>query len=194
MKRFFLASVLSLFALVAFAQLTLPAFNENRLQRQQRAMTVLGTWAIGNIAAGAALQGRSTGDAKYFHRMNAYWNVVNLGLAGISFYTIGRTDPGSFGLTESVAEHYKIQKILLFNAGLDVGYMLGGAYLLERARRPDQARPERLRGFGRSIVLQGAFLFLFDLGAYFYLSSDSGLPDILRFGPTGDGVGMTWRF
>ena len=194
MKRFLLASMFSLFALLAFAQLTLPEFNENRLQRQQRAMTVLGTWAIGNIAAGAALQGRSTGDTKYFHQMNAYWNVVNLGLAGLSFYTIARTDPAAFGLTESIGEHYKIQKILLFNAGLDVGYMLGGAYLLERAKRPDETNPARLRGFGKSIVLQGAFLFLFDLGAYFYLSSDSGLQDILQIGATNEGLGLTYRF
>ena len=194
MKRFFLASCLSLFALLAFAQLTLPEFNQNRLQRQQTAMTILGTWAVGNIAAGAALQGSRTGADRYFHRMNAYWNVVNLGLAGISLYTISRTDPGAFGLAESLAEHHKLQKILLFNAGLDVGYMLGGAYLIERAKRPDQVRPERLRGFGRSIVLQGAFLFLFDVGAALYLSNSDGLQEILSLGLTGDGVGLTWRF
>ena len=195
MKRFCLASFCCLCALTAIAQLTLPEFNQDRLQRQQRAMTVLGTWAIGNIAVGAALQGRREGDERYFHRMNAYWNVVNLGLAGISLYTVSQTDPGSFDLVSSVNEHHKIQKILLFNAGLDVGYMLGGAYLIERARRASTEQPERLRGFGKSILLQGAFLFAFDVGAYLYLSgADEDLREILPVGATGDGLGLSLTF
>lgn len=65
-----------------------------------------------------------------------------------------------------------MQKILLFNAGLDVGYMLGGVYLLERGKR-EVKNAERLRGFGRSILLQGAFLFVFDLSLHTVLSSDN---------------------
>lgn len=180
---------------MAYAQLTLPDLNADRLVRQRRAMTVLGTWAIGNIAVGAALQGRREGTDRYFHRMNAYWNLVNLGLAGVSLYTISQTDPAAFDLMATFREQQKIKQILLFNAGLDVGYMLGGAYLTERAKRPDAAQPERLRGFGRSIILQGAFLFVFDLGAYLYLrSGDASLYEKLQVSTGPDGVGMIWHF
>jgi hypothetical protein len=62
---------------------------------------------------------------------------------------------------ESIREHESIRRILLFNAGLDVGYMATGLYLRERANRAENS--ERLRGYGNSLLLQGAFLFTFDL-------------------------------
>ena len=37
-----------------------------------------------------------------------------------------------------------IQKILLLNAGLDVGYMLGGLYLTERSKNTEK-NPERIK-------------------------------------------------
>ena len=90
----------------------------------------------------------------------------------------------------STEEQYKIQKILLFNAGLDIGYMLGGAYLIERSKNTAN-NPERLRGFGKSIILQGGFLFAYDLITYFTLAADN---DQLQLLLSGDGVGMSWRF
>ena len=51
----------------------------------------------------------------------------------------------------------------LFNAGLDVGYMATGAYLWERGIRKDS---RGLKGYGQSLILQGGFLFTFDLIMY----------------------------
>ncbi len=139
------------------------AFNARRLQLNQRGMAVLGTWAVGNIVSGFALRKGTTDDSeRYFHEMNAYWNVVNLALAGASLWQ-GRRAPVALSLTQTVQKHYNIRQLLLFNAGLDVGYMAAGAYLKERGQRPEKSAAAKWIGYGQSILLQGAFLFVFDL-------------------------------
>ena len=52
-----------------------------------------------------------------------------------------------------------LRRILLFNAGLDILYILGGLSLA----RTKGATDEKMRGQGWGIVLQGVFLFKFDL-------------------------------
>ncbi len=139
------------------------AFNARRLQLNQRGMAVLGTWAVGNIAAGFALRKGPTDDPqRYFHEMNAYWNVVNLALAGAGLWQARRA-PVALSLSQTVQKHYNIRQLLLFNAGLDVGYMAAGAYLKERGQRPEKSAAAKWIGYGQSILWQGAFLFVFDL-------------------------------
>ncbi|MFM8361240.1 MAG: DUF6992 family protein [Haliscomenobacter sp.] len=171
------------------------SFNEIRLERQKTGMWVLGAWALGNIGAGIALSSQRDGSAKYFHQMNAGWNLVNLGIASVGYLAAVRTDPAAGGLYESIQSQYQIQKILLLNTGLDVAYMAGGAYLIERSKN-DLKNPDRLKGFGQSILLQGGFLFVFDLAQYAWLaSSNETLKTLLgSMGPTPDGIGLTLRF
>ena len=52
-----------------------------------------------------------------------------------------------------------LRRVLLINTGLDVLYMLGG-FIFARTRG---ANDEKQRGQGWGIVLQGLFLFKFDL-------------------------------
>jgi len=144
------------------AQLNLTDFNNQRIQNSKKAMTVLGTWAVGNILVGGIGMTQTEGQTKAFHQMNAGWGAINLVIAGFGYYNAMQTDPASLTLANSITEHHKIQKVLLFNAGLDIGYMLGGLYLTERAKNsPDKA--DQFRGFGKSIIMQGAFLFVFDV-------------------------------
>ena len=167
-------------------------YNEASLAHQRTAMLTLGGWALTNIGAGLALRGATDGSTRHFHEMNALWNTVNLAIAGFGYYSAVTADPSGWGLATSLSKHQNFQKILLFNAGLDVGYVLGGLYLTERAKRPD-AEGDRLRGFGRSIMLQGGFLFAFDLVNYFIASKLNGaLP--LQLGATGDGLGIFYQF
>ena len=190
MKKIALILLLSNCCCGAFAQ-SLADFNYKRLETNKKAMLVLGTWAVGNIAVGATLMGKAEGEQKYFHQMNAGWNLVNLGLAAAGYYAAAKADPASFDAFNTLQEQYGVQKILLFNAGLDVGYMLGGLYLIERSKRTEK-KPERLKGFGQSILLQGAFLFAFDLGAnFFHAKNNEGLrslPGLLSF----NGQGLSW--
>lgn len=158
---------------VLFAQnFNFEDLNAARLQKQRLGMLVLGGWAVGNLAVGATLLGQSKGENRAFQQMQIGWGAVNLGIATLGYLGSLKADPSTWDTYQSVQEHYKIQKILLFNAGLDVGYMLGGAYLLEKGKR-EVKNAERLRGFGRSIILQGAFLFVFDLSLYTFLNSDN---------------------
>lgn len=172
--------------------LGLSEFNQASLNHQRTAMLVLGGWALTNVAAGGVLQGRTEGSTQSFHRMNALWNTVNLAIAGFGYWSATRADPAAWDLATSLSKHQGFQKVLLFNAGLDVGYVMGGLYLTERARRPG-ADGDQLRGFGRSIMLQGAFLLAFDLVNYFVAAGANGtLP--LRLGAAGGGVGLTLAF
>ncbi|MEY3052745.1 MAG: hypothetical protein RLY31_2530 [Bacteroidota bacterium] len=138
------------------------AFRSDGLELQRRAMLVLGTWAVGNLALGTTLSLRQDGTARYFHQMNAGWNLVNLGLATAGYLQAVRGGVVAVDLPTLVSDHYGLQKTLLLNVGLDTGYMLGGWYLMERSRRVLH-KPERLKGFGQSLVMQGGFLFVFDL-------------------------------
>jgi len=191
MKKYILLSTfLCLSFLVLSQSTTLLDFNQNRLQKQKTAMTILGTWAIGNIAAGSILASRKEGETKYFNQMNAGWNAVNLVIAGFGYYGAMKMDAASLDMSGSIEEQYKIQKILLFNAGLDIGYMLGGAYLIERSKNTND-NSERLKGFGKSIALQGGFLFVFDLVTYFILAADN---DNIQFLLNNDGIGISWKF
>ncbi|WP_146088763.1 DUF6992 family protein [Neolewinella xylanilytica] len=168
---------------------TLDELETARLNHQRQAMLVLGGWAVGNIGLGLALRERSSGSSRRFHEMNAIWNVVNLGIAGIGYLTLGEAAPTALAGWQ---ENQGFQKILLFNAGLDVGYVLGGLYLMERSRRPD-ADGDRLQGYGRSIILQGGFLFLFDL-VNFAIASGRDDDYAAMFGRVNDGIGLLLTF
>lgn len=196
MKKVLLTFYLCSFGTLLLAQqVDLLAFNQDRLQKQRTSMLVLGGWAIGNIALGAALYGSRQGEDRYFHLMNAGWNLVNLGLATAGYITATTADPGSLDLLATVKAQHSIEKIFLFNAGLDVGYMLGGLYLMERSKTAEK-KPERLKGFGKSIILQGGFLFVFDLAAYFVQASHhrqlEPLLSSLYF--DGQSFGLVWQF
>ena len=162
-----------------------------RIAHQRNAMLILGGWAVGNIGLGLTLRANSTGETRRFHEMNAIWNVVNLGIAGFGYYAALR-EPGMLGAFAVLQKDHTFQKVLLFNAGLDVGYMLGGLYLLERGRRPE-ADTDQLRGYGKAVLLQGGFLLVFDLINYFVASGRNDDYGLL-LGAVGEGVGLQWSF
>lgn len=173
----------------------LTEFNQKRLQINKIGMLTLGGWALGNMGTAAFAIGRASGSNTYFHRMNLYWNVVNLGLAGFGYYGAVSGNAGSYDLFHSIKEQYGMEKILLFNAGLDVGYMLGGLYLMERAKN-SLNRQDMFKGFGQSILMQGGFLFLFDLSMYLIHHSQEkvlkNLVDNISF--QGNAIQIVMRF
>ena len=159
-------------------------------------MYILGGWAVANIAGGAILRSQTAGTTRYFHEMNVFWNVVNLGLAGAGLYGSFRTDPASLTAWQSFQEQQSIEKILLFNAALDLAYMAGGAYMIERSRRVEN-KPERIKGYGQSLILQGGFLLLFDATLYLIhqRSASPLLQDLLsQVQVSGNGIGWVLNF
>jgi hypothetical protein len=124
-------------------------------------MTVLGAWALGNFLVSGFFATQTEGEWRNFHLMNVGWNVVNAAIAAGGYLGAVSTDPASMGAVEALRQQGTIEKALLFNAGLDVGYVMTGFFLRERAK--SSPRADMLRGIGTSLILQGAFLFAFDV-------------------------------
>lgn len=160
-------------------------YYENSISLQKSGMIVLGTWAGLNIFSGSFGYFRSGNERKYFHQMNAAWNIVNLGIA--TFGYLGASNSAmDITASEMIAEMSKFERILLINAGLDLAYIGTGAYLWNRGVKKGS---DRLLGYGKSVVLQGAFLLVFDTVLYLihspYTSELIRLSDQLSFTGTG---------
>lgn len=188
-NKFIPLLLLLLLALPLFSQdISWQDFNEERLRLNRVGMQVLGGWAIANFAISGISAWQTTGETKAFHQMNIGWNAINITLAGFGYFNAlrGEADLGSI---ESVRAHESIMRIFLFNAGLDLGYIMGGAYLIERSKNVVK-NSERLSGFGKSIIMQGAFLMLFD-GIMYFAHLNHGNQKLaqlisgLSLGPTG---------
>ncbi|MGF1533989.1 MAG: hypothetical protein ACFCUI_09810 [Bernardetiaceae bacterium] len=168
----------------------LPAINADRLALNQKAMLVLGTWGLGNMALGAWQMGRTQGQTRYFHQMNLFWNVVNVGLAASGYWASPET--AGWNIWQTANAYHQLEKILLLNAGLDVGYVMTGFFLRERGQRRDS---QRLQGYGYSLLMQGGWLFVFDLGFYALVHGQY----LRHLGPlelttTLGGLGLVYRF
>ncbi len=169
MKKIVSLCVCNIIFLIAVAAQTAPFSDWQKLEEKNRAidknaMYVLGSWALLNMAySGISLNG-SDGATKSYHQMNIGWNAVNATLAGFAlFHSVAQpTD-----ITSILENHYGVQKIFLLNTGLDVAYMLGGAYLMERGKNATSTdKTDQLNGFGKSVIVNGAFLFALDLTTY----------------------------
>ena len=112
---------------------------------EQDLVRVLGRWGLGSVVAGAvlSLDPRTRG----FGRQTATWGAVDgvIALVGARRQAAGRTTDAG-----------RLRRVLLVNAGLDVGYVAAGAVLL---------RSERWRGDGAAVLVQGAFLLWLDATA-----------------------------
>ncbi len=101
-------------------------------------------WSIPWMGAGiVGLWASSDERSRGFWGMSGAWALVN---AGIAYAGLLGAEPDASGLRNT----------LYINAGLDVLYVLGGAYMLSRPE-------ETWRGGGLAIIIQGAFLLAFDL-------------------------------
>ncbi len=193
MKKVLLLFVVILFT-QAKAQDSLSHFNQKRNQINQTGMKVLGGWAIANIAVGSIGFYKTKGAARYFNQMNIFWNIVNLGIATAGFYGAKTASEKQVDLKQSLAEQRKTERILLINAGLDLAYVAGGVYL---NRRGISKNSDRLHGYGNAVILQGAFLFLFD-SAMFGLqhqhqTSNKSLFSNVQLGFDGKQLGVVYK-
>ena len=151
------------------ADFSLDSYNSERVRITRNALYILGGWAAVNILAGATGTAVTDGETSGFYEMTAGWNVVNLGLAGFGLLGL-RDAPTDLSLWDTTQAQNRIEDTLLFNAGLDIGYMMMGFLIRSAASaEPGNLEAERLRGWGTAVVAQGAFLFAFDLIAYLRL-------------------------
>lgn len=158
-------------------------------------MWVLAAWAGANMIQGSISAGDAKGSDQYFHRMNVYWNTVNLAVAGLGLWAAKKQLAGIHSRERNLREQHTIEKLLLLGSGLDAAYIMTGLYLKERGLRISS---DQSAGFGNSLMLQGSFLLVFDLIQYFQHRRNSKALDLNRagweLGSTANGVGLAYRF
>ncbi len=133
-----------------------------RLDHERAGLWTLAGWGAANAMAGAIGHFAQVDEPEWraFHQMNAMWGVVNAAIAVPSLVDRSGREGRTPDLRRSLEEAHAFERALLLNAGLDVAYLAAGGWLWERGDR--EADPRQL-GFGRSIVLQGAWLLVFDV-------------------------------
>ncbi|MBI1185424.1 hypothetical protein GC194_14225 [bacterium] len=154
--------------------------------------TLLG-WSVLNLGTGLYGNCAFDGKRKYFSQMNAGWNLVNLGIATGSLLYFHSHPLMGLSAAEQLDRAESLTRTFLFNGGLDFGYMAAGAFLLERGKRLENSR---LQGFGNALMLQGAFLCVFDLIMYMQVNEQYKLLKgaMLGLAPTPSGVGFVLKF
>ncbi len=147
---------------------------QRQISNQKTGMYVLAGWSVANIAVGGLSIANAQGSTRYLHEMNIYWNVANLGIAGLGLLGIRKQQSKPATLANVIDYQHSIEKKLLFNSGLDLAYIASGAYLVERGKTQltltDQ---DRGKGYGQSVMIQGGFLLLFDVTNYLLHSSNN---------------------
>lgn len=109
--------------------------------------------AVGGSSVLAGLLAARSGSAtvRAFGRQTAGWGAIDLAIAGVAT------------LRPPPASATKLRKVLLVNAGLDVGYILGGAHLMwHRPRFGGRITAGESRAHGAAIVIQGGALLILD--------------------------------
>jgi hypothetical protein len=117
---------------------------------EERLTRLLGAWAVASVVVGGLLALRPA--SRGFGRQTAAWGVVDGAIA-----VVGARRRAARGPTEP----HRLRRVLLVNAGLDVGYLAVGAVLL----RTRGGRGRDLRGDGAAVLVQGAFLLVLDAAA-----------------------------
>ena len=137
------------------------AMEQTHFLFRSHAMTVLLGWSVLNLVAGslgaALFRLRSR---KVFWGANAAWNLVNLAIATAGLLSARAHPLGSLAGIALAREIVVFQGILLVNVGLDVGYVATGVVTYFWGR--ERSEPWR-RGVGSALILQGGFLFVFDV-------------------------------
>jgi len=171
------------------------SLNKRRLTINQNHLYVLGSWAAANIVQGSISATNTTGSTRYLHQMNAYWNTVNVAIAGLGLWGLRQQMKQTFGPAQMIQEQRALEKLLLLNTGLDVAYISTGLYLREKGLRLNN---DRNKGFGNSLIFQGSFLLVLDLVQYFtHLKNGKTLQDQvnkLQWNVGMNGAGLTYRF
>ena len=128
---------------------------------QRTVSRALLVWSAISAAIGLVLGARRTPFRQGVASQFLGWPLINAGIAVFGALSAARRER-TLGDAQSPErrdrEARNLRRLLRINAGLDVGYMAGGLLLMLRPRSG-----ERLKGTGLGILLQGAFLFCFDL-------------------------------
>lgn len=154
-------------------------------------MTILLAWSGANIVQGSISAGNLQGSAHYFHQMNAYFNIINIAIAGYGLYEVRKHMNKKLSLYQNLRQQQKVESLLLLNSGLDLAYITTGMYLRERGTNHLN---DQTKGYGGSLMLQGGFLLAFDIIQYIQHRQNGQLLNKylgnLQLATTPNGVGL----
>ena len=119
------------------------------------------TWNLANVAAGVFF---SLSSSKFIRGIGSQfvgWALVNFAIAHFGQTAAAnreRTLPDADTPQRQHIEANNLRNLLWINAALDILYMFGGRALIRRRKSG-----RWMRGAGVGIILQGIFLFIFDV-------------------------------
>lgn len=169
-------------------------YNKQRNDIDKKLMLTLTTWSSANIIASSiGWASAENGEAKYFHQMNVMWSAINIGLA-LPGYFKARNSNSQISLRNTLRKQSETEQAFLFNTGLDIAYVTAG-FLLKSEGKHNIPKQAQFNGFGNGLLLQGGFLFLFDLSAYIIHRHHATLlnPTLDRLTMSSSGIGLNWR-
>jgi len=179
---------------LSFAQ-PLLQFNNERLQTDKQLMLGLGSWATANfLISGVGWATTTKNEIHYFHQMNVLWNTVNFALAMPGYFNSKKAN-ANLTFAQTLKAQHKTEKIFLINTGLDIAYLSAGL-LLKSNSKTTPLKSDQLNGFGNSLLMQGGFLFLFDLTAYLIHNQHakkSLYPKLNTIELSSSGLGIKWN-
>lgn len=126
---------------------------------QQRLTARLLTWSVLSLLVGALLQVPAAPFWRAFGQQAMGWGAIDAAIALFGRRGLNKKLVQEYAAEKQEQDVRMLRRVLWVNAGLDVLYVAGGINLM-RTRGRDDAR---MRGHGAGVVVQGAFLLLFDL-------------------------------
>lgn len=129
---------------------------------QRHALPVLMGWAAGSIICGGILWRLGNDWWRGLGIQFVAWGIIDgviayLGRRGAT-RKAGCLASGEMTASEHNKEALRFEKVLWINAALDIGYVIGGSVLTKLS--PGSLF---LQGMGWGIVIQGAFLLIWDV-------------------------------
>ncbi len=120
----------------------------------------LAAWALLSLAAGAAAAILGPPFWRAVGIQFLVWGAIDLAIAAAGARDLRRKLAAGAADDPAAAERERrrLRRLLLVNAGLDVGYLAVGAALTGFGAGPIRA------GHGAGVLVQGAFLLAFDAG------------------------------
>ena len=157
-------------------------------------MIGLGSWAAANfVGSGIGWATAPNVEMRSFHQMNVLWNTVNIALAIPGYLSAKKGNP-YITFYETMSAQQRTEKLFIINSGLDIGYISAG-FLLRSEAKTNIERRDQFTGFGNGLILQGGFLLLFDMTAYFIHNQHrkkSLNPLFEKMELSDNGIGLKW--
>ena len=134
---------------------------DNFYSYQQRRLSILLGWGLASAAIGSGMQFITQEFWNQFGLQALAWGAIDAALALVGIRSARSKErlyeQKELGGADEEKEARTIRRILLINAGLDSLYILSGSWVIWRF----QMRSDR-QGIGVGILVQGAWLLLFD--------------------------------